>query len=679
MKLIKNNILTEASESTEEANSSATHRSNVNEYLVAHELGMLAGHGKSGRNYNPRTGLETTPGYFPSDQKAAERRFLASKKKLTKEEYEHQSKRAKEQARVAVETYRRRKNENGGPLDLTKATHVAVSAGSGAIKKLTGHEDAESTENPSDVIARLPGKNGEPDIHAGISAKSNLTDTEHGGERISNRGTKGVSDNLNLPGLHEMYESGMESFGGAHGINHLPQDSDVAEKKPFTRKGVIRASEKKSVFLKGKTIKDDAELVGGEMKTRSRDMIHDWINQHGSDSEKPLNVEMVRQHLLDHHFRAKGSAHPTLPFITVSGHGNGSKQKPYNAHGHFSQENSRVKLLQEATHITASPAGEYGMHIFAHTKKHPEGVHVLKLDSKWNSQPMASSMKIVGTEGDTRKRKPEMLADAEKRQKSAAARAAKTTSKKPVKLNNSFVYLTAAGRELFNEGYEFSGDDAFQMLTLGTDMDDINLNENHKNYLKDSKGNVRIFMIRGAAAKEAHIKGGKVVPYSRGYAVLLEENQNDYHVFEKFIRSESGYNGGQETSSRSTLIAESTESGRNTSDTSGGKEAGQQSYAERKGTLTFKEITARKINESKSSSKENEEITESIDKGIEPGLSMATSGENMMRGAIRNKALKKPLEELTGDETTASIGDQKEDELRKKGISLTTFKKRNYV
>ena len=72
-------------------------------------------------------------------------------------------------------------------------------------------------------------------------------------------------------------------------------------------------------------------------------------------------------------------------------------------------------------------------------------------------------------------------------------------------------------------------------------------------------------------------------------------------------------------------------------------------------------------------------LKESIDKGIEPGLSMATSGENMMRGAIRNKALKKPLEELTGDETTASIGDQKEDELRKKGISLTTFKKRNYV
>ena len=71
--------------------------------------------------------------------------------------------------------------------------------------------------------------------------------------------------------------------------------------------------------------------------------------------------------------------------------------------------------------------------------------------------------------------------------------------------------------------------------------------------------------------------------------------------------------------------------------------------------------------------------TESIDKGIEPGLSMASAGENFSRGLTRTKANKKPLEELTGDETGASIGDQKEDELKKKGISLTSFRKRNYV
>ena len=71
--------------------------------------------------------------------------------------------------------------------------------------------------------------------------------------------------------------------------------------------------------------------------------------------------------------------------------------------------------------------------------------------------------------------------------------------------------------------------------------------------------------------------------------------------------------------------------------------------------------------------------TESIDKGVEPGLSMASAGENFSRGLTKTKAVKKPLEELTGDETGASIGAQKEDELKKNGISLSSFRKRNYV
>ena len=87
--------------------------------------------------------------------------------------------------------------------------------------------------------------------------------------------------------------------------------------------------------------------------------------------------------------------------------------------------------------------------------------------------------------------------------------------------------------------------------------------------------------------------------------------------------------------------------------------------------------------------KENfqKKIEESIDKGIEPGISMAGAGESPARDmgeklSKKGKATQvvpKNINELTGDTTTASIGDQKEDELKKKGISLTTFKKRNYV
>ena len=66
--------------------------------------------------------------------------------------------------------------------------------------------------------------------------------------------------------------------------------------------------------------------------------------------------------------------------------------------------------------------------------------------------------------------------------------------------------------------------------------------------------------------------------------------------------------------------------------------------------------------------------------GTEPGVSMSGSGENPSRGSSETtRAKKKPFDEMTGDETTASIGDQKEDELRKQSINLSSFRKRNYA
>jgi hypothetical protein len=82
--------------------------------------------------------------------------------------------------------------------------------------------------------------------------------------------------------------------------------------------------------------------------------------------------------------------------------------------------------------------------------------------------------------------------------------------------------------------------------------------------------------------------------------------------------------------------------------------------------------------------------SESIDCGIESGLSMASSGENLARPSAevikkdgkagkKTKEWSQKIQELTGDTTTASIGDEKEDELKKKGINLLTFKSRNFI
>lgn len=78
-------------------------------------------------------------------------------------------------------------------------------------------------------------------------------------------------------------------------------------------------------------------------------------------------------------------------------------------------------------------------------------------------------------------------------------------------------------------------------------------------------------------------------------------------------------------------------------------------------------------------------IKESIDMGIEPGLSMAGAGESSARD-MGEKLKKKTgmassVAETIGDggEMANSVSDQKEDELKKKGISLQSFKAKRFV
>jgi hypothetical protein len=197
--------------------------------------------------------------------------------------------------------------------------------------------------------------------------------------------------------------------------------------------------------------------------------------------------------------------------------------------------------------------------------------------------------------------------------------------------------------------------------------------------LKDSNGKLRIFMLRTSAAKEAHQKNGTILKYKNGYIVKLNEETENVNISKKSIYNEdasaidtaftetigSGANGAART------IAEHRASGsftRTSADTGTATETCTEETTRSK--LTLAEIRTR----------QKEKIIESIDKGIEPGLSMAASGENLGRGGLtRTKLLKKPLEELTGDETGASIGDQKEGELKRVGINLNTFKSKKFV
>jgi len=84
-----------------------------------------------------------------------------------------------------------------------------------------------------------------------------------------------------------------------------------------------------------------------------------------------------------------------------------------------------------------------------------------------------------------------------------------------------------------------------------------------------------------------------------------------------------------------------------------------------------------------SEKKASEETTqyESIDKGMEPGMALNSYSKeyNSLRtkGRVR-KGQVVPFKELTGDTTGASISAQKEDELKKVGINLKTFKAKRF-
>ena len=242
-------------------------------------------------------------------------------------------------------------------------------------------------------------------------------------------------------------------------------------------------------------------------------------------------------------------------------------------------------------------------------------------------------------------------------------------------------------KESVMHGYQFT--DSSEVLTLGSrfevvgDKLDVVTFENADvitekvKLMRDGKGNLRIFMLRSSAAKEAHTKNGTVIKYKTGYVVKLNEGNENDTILKKLVLEQTNLRTKIGPRADSTDSGDTGDSAAATTLTAAGRrqqgvpgqtkiEDGQTSI----GKITIDQIRAKQ---------KTQLSKESIDKGIETGLSMASSGENLGRDTTRTKLLKKPLEELTGDETTMSIGDQKEDELKKVGINLKTFKAKKFV
>jgi hypothetical protein len=275
-----------------------------------------------------------------------------------------------------------------------------------------------------------------------------------------------------------------------------------------------------------------------------------------------------------------------------------------------------------------------------------------------------------------------------KKERASAVRAKRKHDPNPERKGEP-INVSNYGKGKLSESYSLSDSSAMNLLLLGTRIDEVDFDtfEEQKEIklLKDTNGKIRTYMLRRAAAKEAHTMNGTVIPYKNGYVIKLnEENENVQSTNQlsenqtKTGISVSSFRRFNQSGTRESgkLISEGvTELTTGSEYAKGGIEATPTTTQETGSSNQGNKITLAKIR-----SKQKEVRKESIDKGIEPGLSMASSGENSTRGGItRIKPIKKPLEELTGDETTMSIGAKKEDELKKVGINLQSFKAKKFV
>ena len=242
-----------------------------------------------------------------------------------------------------------------------------------------------------------------------------------------------------------------------------------------------------------------------------------------------------------------------------------------------------------------------------------------------------------------------------------------------------------------NENYNTMSDPT-ESLTLGKRLETIGqkadgmvlsnadiaaiFEENKVKLLRDVNGKVRVFMLRRAAAKEAHTKNGVVMkhPTSPGYVVKIhEENENAKETIEFIQEARTSYTSFRSQNRISTTNSSRGGSATGSTGTSGSQRTSQEStikeetgLIQEKVKITLSGIRKRQL--------------ESIDKGIEPGLSMAGAGESLGRDTgekIRRKTGKASQVDETigaGGEDATSNSDERELELKRKGISLKSFK-----
>lgn len=235
------------------------------------------------------------------------------------------------------------------------------------------------------------------------------------------------------------------------------------------------------------------------------------------------------------------------------------------------------------------------------------------------------------------------------------------------------------------------GDKQYSPMLSNADINSI-LEEKKAKLLRGKDGKPRIFLIRRSAAKESHLRGGEVMKHPKGYVIKIkEENDNVETNQELFEQSKttsgrktpigwSNQSSGRKILSEGRISNIGLESG-NYNFTPAAQTIGINSTEQGNGEISSSKtkITLSQIRAKQKEARQN--YQESIDKGIEPGLSMATSGENLGRPSGEKINFKKRGKASIIDETIGAGGedatsnsDERELELKRKGINLKSFK-----
>jgi cytidyltransferase-like protein len=217
---------------------------------------------------------------------------------------------------------------------------------------------------------------------------------------------------------------------------------------------------------------------------------------------------------------------------------------------------------------------------------------------------------------------------------------------------------------------------------LSESEDELFSEEKKVKLLRGHDGKPRIFLIRRSAAKESHLRGGEVMKHPKGYVIKIKEENDNVETNQKLFEQSKT----TRSKSTSTFLAEGRisniglESG-NYNFTPAAQSIGINSTEQGTGETNSAKtkITISQIRAKQKEARENHQ--ESIDQGIETGLSMAASGENLARPSGEKINFKKRGKASIIDETIGAGGedatsnsDEKELEFKRKGINLKSFK-----